>query len=185
MGKYSCGEGAWGVCSWQWHQGERQQRAGCVTRGGDAVEKASWPSPISRSDQNWQALSVRRQAEHDVFIKPRWILFKENTSYSRHCWSNCKQGPGALCSMSWGTRQIWASLSGKQSWGRRCVRARGSGSCGAALAHVFPCTKLVGNKNNPQNAEFLMYSYGCLYHLGVCATNLETYPTTIFSCYCA
>lgn len=30
-----------------------RRRAGCVTRGGgDAVEKASWPSPVSRSDQN-------------------------------------------------------------------------------------------------------------------------------------
>lgn len=29
-----------------------RQTPGCVTRGGGAVERAWWPSPVSRSDQN-------------------------------------------------------------------------------------------------------------------------------------
>lgn len=37
-----------GVCI----QGQRQANASCVTQGGDGVEKASWPSAVSRSNRD-------------------------------------------------------------------------------------------------------------------------------------
>lgn len=82
-----------------WVKANDRQTPGCVVQGGDAVEKALWPSPDLTSAEYLSEGSLKLMVcSSQGGSVGHQDLFKENASYVSHYRSNCKQGPGALCS---------------------------------------------------------------------------------------